>query len=103
VNNQLKEKLSYNSFNFDHENCSGEIIDAHSIQKSGGLTIISEKQGNELKVIGFQYSGDMKKKIDIPISINTASTFRGFCHNQDDIFSGIEKKSFDGSTEQMFL
>ena len=100
-----REKISVaeECFHFDNENCGGGIIHAHSIQENGGLKTISEKEGNEFKVISFERSINETLKIDTPISIATASTFRGFCHTHDDVFSAIEKRKFDGSSEQLFL
>lgn len=100
-----REKVSVaeECFHFDHGNCNGGIIYAHSIQENGGLKTISEKGGNEFNVISFDRSYNETLKTDKPVSISTASTFRGFCHTHDGIFSAIEKKEFDGSFEHLFF
>jgi hypothetical protein len=77
------------------EDCSGDIIFAHSIQKAK----LSQIADNGF-VIRFEPS--MNKGL-IPKGIDSASTFKGFCQKHDQIFSEIEDKEYEGTDYQKFL
>ena len=91
-------------------NCSGNIIKAHTVQKSGGLTKIAEN-GHVLTPDSSSDPTKMKK-----IGIKKASTFTGFCKFHDEIlFAPIEKHplqlnrrhafllAFRGTSKELFL
>lgn len=76
--------------------CTGKIINAHSIQKSGVLELIS-RDGHIYQIdkdpLSLYKSGTIQPNL---VGINKASTFTGFCASHDkSIFSEIEDKSFD--------
>lgn len=98
-----QEKKAENCFHFDQLACKGGIIDAHSLQHKGPLNKIAEKEKNDLYVIHFKRALLERKWEASSIPIRTASTFRGFCHHHDDIFSAIEKETYTGSALQNFL
>jgi hypothetical protein len=97
-----QKKLAENCFHYDRPSCKGGIIDAHSLQKNGPLNRISEFENNQHTVIHFKREAG-KNWYAAPISIKSASTFRGFCHHHDDIFSVIEQQPYTGSNQQNFL
>lgn len=97
-----QKKLAENCFHYDRPFCKGGIIDAHSLQKNGPLNRISEFENNQHTVIHFKREAG-KKWCAAPISIKNASTFRGFCHHHDDIFSLIEQQPYTGTNQQKFL
>jgi hypothetical protein len=84
-------------------NCSGKIIDAHTIQRSASLaSIVDEKK----HVKTFYQRDPQVTASDYPLDIgwHAASTFTGFCQKHDDeVFSPLEKKSYSGTLEQDFL
>jgi SEC-C motif len=85
--------------------CKGQIVKAHTVQKRGGLSRIAEKG----HVMAFK--PNMKSLIEtggkiLPeaIGINQASTFTGFCEYHDDkTFELIEKYPFEAEPQQCFL
>ena len=85
--------------------CKGQIVKAHTIQKSGGLSKISENG----HVMAFRPS--MKNLIETegkilpkPLGIKQASIFTGFCEYHDDkTFELIEKYPFKPENQQCFL
>lgn len=83
--------------------CRGNIVKAHTIQKKGfGLTRIA-RGGN---VYGFIYQRHNLNKSFGPklMHINTASTFTGFCGFHDNsTFREIETNPFLGNEEHTFL
>ena len=86
------------------ENC-GTIIDAHSIQKNGALSVIARD--------GYVYSmsrkfTDIKKNKGRPVlvrtHVNSMSTFRGLCQYHDNLlFRPIDTVALQPSLEQVFL
>lgn len=89
------------------EECSGKIIQAHSIQRNKRLSII-EEDINENKMLytftEFEIGKDEFIKKLIPIGKGKASTFFGFCNFHDtNLFSEIENKEFDDSDKHCFL
>ncbi|MGI0120126.1 SEC-C domain-containing protein [Zooshikella sp. RANM57] len=87
------------------EDCSGKIINAHTISKSGSLKEISENG----HVIGSKPSLSSLIKSDGILSlekvgINKASTFTGFCSVHDKkIFSPLEDEAITLNDKQLFL
>lgn len=100
--NDEQTKIAQGCFHYDQQSCKGGIIDAHSLQKKGPLLRISELQNNQNLVVHFKREVGKKWHAE-PIAIKDASTFRGFCHHHDDIFSIIEQQSYTGSDQQNFL
>ncbi|WP_165976256.1 YecA family protein [Bacillus salipaludis] len=81
--------------------CSEDIIKAHSIQNNGILSKLSDN--GKLIVIkptvskeGISFGTEYKGR-------KIASTFTGFCGKHDKIFSEIENKPFKGEAKQNFL
>jgi hypothetical protein len=83
--------------------CQGGIIQAHTIQRGGGLTRIAEK--------GHVYTLDHLAKIlnnrnrFVKLTgVRGASTFTGFCARHDnELFRPIEDFPFTATREQVFL
>lgn len=90
-------------FCFDKNVCKPGIISAHSIQKSGRLSILEEKLNvnnvifstlnrivdNQGILIGFE-----------PLGKNIASTFFGFCsYHDNELFKEIENNEFDKESD----
>lgn len=95
-------------FHYDRSECDKKIVQAHSLQRNGVLSIIeSEVDGNQKvlcfknpKINGFeQYIGLT------PIGKKNASTFYGFCQTHDKkVFQPIEDNEIDiNSDEHCFL
>jgi hypothetical protein len=87
------------------EECSGNIINAHTISKSGSLKEISENghvMGTKPSLSGLIKS-DGKLALE-KVGINKASTFTGFCSAHDKkIFSPLEDEKIKLSDKQLFL
>lgn len=94
-------KIAQSCFHYDQQSCN-KIIAAHSLQKKGPLLKIADLQNNQHQVLHFKSELGKKRKADL-VAIKDASTFRGFCHNHDDIFSSIEQEPYTGSNYQNFL
>ncbi|MFH0957361.1 MAG: SEC-C domain-containing protein [Pseudomonadota bacterium] len=88
-----------------HGLCKGDIIRAHTIQRTGGLDAVAENN----HVYGFKPSFSNLKRNNGFVSpqligVRTASTFSGFCQLHDSkTFAPIEQQSFVGTSEQCFL
>lgn len=95
-------KIAQGCFHYDQQSCKGGIIDAHSLQKKGPLHRISELQNNQHQVIHFKRDPGKKWEANL-IAVKDASTFRGFCHHHDGIFSLIEQEPYTSSDQQNFL
>jgi hypothetical protein len=85
------------------QTCSGDIVRAHTLQRSGALAIICQDR----HVYGI-VEGDLPDDNGNPrykrIGINEASTFTGFCGRHDaELFKELETKPFISSKEQLFL
>ncbi len=84
--------------------CKGNIVKAHTIQRSGGLSKIARK--NHVYQI-FPKNNYVEKLVNYEprlIGIKTASTFTGFCNYHDTItFKDIENKPFNSNDKQIFL
>ena len=87
--------------------CDGQIVQAHTVSKSGSLGRIARKgHVYSLKpVLGTNNRSDRLSRFTPKLKgINQASTFSGFCARHDDlIFTPLEKHVFNGSSEQCFL
>lgn len=80
------------------QRCRGNIVKAHTVQKSGGLTSIAEG-GHVLTPDPYSDPTQMTK-----IGINKASTFTGFCEFHDDsLFAPIEKRPLQLTRRHAFL
>ena len=85
--------------------CSGSIVRAHTVPKSGSLRKIA-RNGHVYSLVPspenmIKYQGRLHPEL---VGINKASTFTGFCSEHDNsIFSKVEKEPFLGSQEQCFL
>lgn len=85
------------------EECSEQIIKAHSIHKAGILARIA-KEG---KVMMLQ-TGDISEE-EFPLDLveegnKKATTFRNFCQYHDKVlFQDIEDKKYEGTEKQNFL
>lgn len=84
--------------------CSAQIVKAHTVQKSGGLSKIA--RGGH--VYGFTVEWNSIPSENLPVAkligINTASTFTGFCSYHDNIiFEPIEKHPYQNTLQQVFL
>lgn len=101
IDSEQKE-IAKGCFHYDQDSCKGGIISAHSIQKQGPLINISELQNNQHEVIHFTREPGKIWQAK-PIAIKEASTFKGFCHYHDDIFSIIEQEPYTNSDKQNFL
>jgi len=88
------------------DQCRGRIVQAHTIQRGGGLSKIAEK-GKVLTLrpgsaLGFVAGGGQIRAR--PIGIKDASTFTGFCEKHDaTVFGPLERVPFIGSAQQAFL
>ncbi len=85
------------------ENCSGKIIDAHTIQRSASLAALVDETKHVRTFYPFE---PMTSRADYPIRIgwHEASTFTGFCRKHDDeVFAPLEKFPYTGTIEQDFL
>ncbi|WP_335903833.1 SEC-C domain-containing protein [Shewanella algae] len=87
------------------EECSGRIINAHTISKSGSLKEISDSG----HVMGAKPSlaslikSDGKLTLE-KVGINKASTFTGFCSVHDkNVFAPLEDEAIILSDKQLFL
>nr|WP_321486088.1 hypothetical protein [uncultured Draconibacterium sp.] len=94
-------------FHHQKNECKGKIKQAHSIQKSGKLTILESLVNGNNCVYSFansKVSYDNIMEDLIPIGKKEASTFFGFCDYHDSkLFSKIENNNFDNSDEHLFL
>ncbi|WDZ63533.1 hypothetical protein MF628_08760 [Paenibacillus polymyxa] len=87
---------------FDHEECKGDIKNAHSIQKNRILNRISQ-DGHLYQFIPDHVESIILAKFD-RISINKASTFQGFCDFHDNkLFHPIEASDYFNEARQNFL
>lgn len=95
-------KSCYVPADLQHE-CSKQIINAHTVSKSGSLKEIADESNHVLglKINLANMSKYGGKLIPEKIGINQASTFKGFCSKHDkSLFSCIEDREFVGDDEQ---
>jgi hypothetical protein len=76
-----------------------KIIDAHSIQENGELSVIADNN----KVFHFVQNIQTGSKEKQEVVITKASTFKGFCHKHDQIFEPIDKNKNISDEEKYFL
>jgi hypothetical protein len=90
----------------DKVSCSGKIVQAHSIQRSGGLTKIA-RDGQVYSFLGNNVMDiEREKGLLAPklVGVGKASTFTGFCGFHDNaVFSPIEKHPFTSTPEHALL
>lgn len=85
-------------------NCEGEIVKAHTIQRNGGLSKIAiDNHVYHIVPDISRISSHNKFKAKL-IGVNKASTFTGFCkHHDNNTFENIENYPFTGQLDQIFL
>ena len=87
------------------QTCKGDIIRAHSVQKSGGLKRIA-RNGHVYNFIPNLMDTSNKLNVHEPklIGVQSASTFTGFCGFHDNkTFEPIEKHPFQSGQHHAFL
>lgn len=86
------------------DKCS-EIIDAHSIQKNGALSMIA--RDGSVYSISPKYTDIKKSKGRLTLAqthVNSMSVFRGLCHHHDSsLFRPIDLEKLKPTAEQVFL
>lgn len=88
-----------------HDRCSGNIVAAHTVQRSGSLSAIA-RDGHVLTFVASlqnltKHNGLLHPEL---VGVRKASTFSGFCSTHDDeLFAPVEKEVFTGSQQQCFL
>lgn len=103
-----KDSVIKECFCSGSEDCSGEVVLAHSLQKNGKLSVLeSDVNGNLLLYTPTScvlYDNNLHKDL-VPIGKNKASTFFGFCSKHDKkLFQPIEDEDFDiDSDKHCFL
>uniref|UniRef100_UPI00404A02F4 hypothetical protein n=1 Tax=Fulvivirga sp. TaxID=1931237 RepID=UPI00404A02F4 len=95
-------------FHFNSEQCSKDIISAHSIQRGKILTLLEENINGNSTVYSFLHLkfDDNGRPVGFdPLGKKTASTFYGFCGYHDtEIFKSIENNDVDlNNDEHCFL
>ena len=85
-------------FCFIEKDCD-KIIDAHSIQQKGELSLIAQN-GKVFHFIQNLQTGEKERQ---EIEITQASAFKGFCHKHDQIFEPIDKNNNISDDEKYFL
>jgi hypothetical protein len=83
--------------------CDGPIIQAHTIQKNGGLSKIARDGHVYLIRPARVWTEDHFLEAQL-LGVNSASTFTGFCRYHDNLtFAPIEKASFQANEQHTFL
>lgn len=81
-------------YHYNHEECSENIISAHSVQRSGRLSLLEEKRRNNMVLYStLKLNPDPKNFFwgFKPLGKKEASTFFGFCSYHDKVlFNEIE-------------
>lgn len=88
----------------ESKDCSGKIIDAHSIQRGKILSAIADL--GDVYHLGLKPNEDLLEMETVfeKQGIKKFSTFKGFCqHHDKKIFQPIEDKSFIASDKQMHI
>lgn len=81
------------------DECRGQIIDAHSIQRKGPLSKLVDNK-NHVSKLEVAPDGILVKEL----GWKKASTFPGYCAEHDSrIFGPLERSSFTGTHEQCVL
>jgi hypothetical protein len=92
-------------FHFDTDNCSKEIVSAHSIQRNGVLNLLeAEVNGNKVvyNFLELIFDGPMGRPVGFePIGKAKATTFSGFCgHHDNEVFRVIEDNKFNPESDE---
>jgi hypothetical protein len=87
------------------ENCQGDIVRAHTIQRNTGLSRIARDGHVYNFLLHSRHPRTVTEDLKpTPVGINRASTFTGFCALHDDaVFAPIEKQPFQDTPEHAFL
>jgi len=93
-----KDLQKKEQFCFIDSDCN-QIINAHSIQENGELSLIAQ-DGKVLHFVENRKTG-IKERQDAEIT--QASTFKGFCHKHDQVFEPIDEKTSDSDEQKYFL
>lgn len=90
-------------FKGDDNNCTNNIIGAHSIQNNGVISRLAEDGHVLMPISDFNNNGIPNASLK-KISRNKATTFTGFCHYHDNkVFKEIDTNSYQNSKKQNFL
>jgi SEC-C motif len=82
-------------------NCSGKVIDAHSIQRKGPLKKIIDDTNHDLQ---FKVSRSNNGLELVKTGWRKASTFPGYCAKHDSqLFQALDTRAFIGDDEQCLL
>lgn len=95
----INKELENQEFCFVNDDNCNHIIDSHSIQENGELSLIAKNR----EVIAFQRKEGSNDKEAILIPISQTSTFRGFCHYHDQIFEPLDKDRVESEDQRNFL
>lgn len=88
-----------------HADCTGLIVRAHTVPKSGSLARIAEN-GHVYAFVPtlealIKHGGVLPPKL---VGVNGASTFTGFCLKHDSgLFAPVEQEDFSSRPDQCFL
>lgn len=84
--------------------CKGKIVNAHTIQRNGGLTKISRDGHVYMLDIPLIPDSPAKRARAKLVGLKNATTFTGFCSRHDNmLFSALEDDEFRFSDRQCFL
>ncbi|MBK6861667.1 MAG: hypothetical protein IPK91_15675 [Saprospiraceae bacterium] len=99
-----KDGRTKDCFYYNHEECEGEIKNAHSLQKNGVLNIIEDEVEGNMIVFCFQRmkTNAFNQYVGFEnIGKGNASTFFGFCDKHDTkIFQPIENHEVDITNDE---
>ena len=88
-----------------NEECDGQIIKAHTIQRNGGLSKIA--QNGHVYLYEYDVAAALRgeeKHVHELVGLRNATTFTGFCGKHDnELFKPIEDVPFTATPEQCFL
>lgn len=91
-------------FHNDKEECDGDIISAHSIQRNGKLSLLEEDVNSKKVLYSSRYINVDENGVYTdfkPLGKKQASTFYGFCkHHDTELFKDIETKPFDNNNDK---
>ena len=83
------------------ENCSGKVIDSHTVQRKGSLRKIVDEKNHVCQLFPSQ---DGKEFFVKEIGWKKATTFPGFCSKHDaEAFQKLELEGFHGAHDQCVL
>jgi hypothetical protein len=82
--------------------CSRKIVKAHTVQKSGGLSAIAENGHVISTLAGYHaLAHNGGELVPMPVGINSASTFLGFCSAHDSDFFRPAEYNLQGLTNEV--